>query len=145
MLLMMFYKDGKNLLTIYSCVATILQTSSLTRPFWSFSVVVGSLFECLYHCDVVHWALPFCHPFRAQFFEHASPHRFVELLVELLGAPLLSQPLLLEQGASVDLEVVVPQLRRGNAEWIGRRPFPSLLVELETVQDDLVFLVFFEG
>ena len=33
------------MLTIHLCVATILQTSSLTRPFWSFSVVVESLWS----------------------------------------------------------------------------------------------------
>ncbi len=35
----------RKMLTIHSCVATILQTSSLTKPFWSFSVVVGSLWS----------------------------------------------------------------------------------------------------
>ncbi|MFO0003368.1 MAG: hypothetical protein ACK559_19790, partial [bacterium] len=63
---------------------------------------MGSLLECLHHRDVVHGALPLFHLLGAYLLEHASFHRLVELLVELLGAAFPSQPLLLVQCVPVD-------------------------------------------
>jgi hypothetical protein len=121
----------------------LLQAAVHAYPQWCRGV--GALFEGLHHGDVVDWAVPGGHLFPGDLLEHPALYSLVEFCVELLRAALLGQPLLLYQGVLEHLPVVVLQSGRRDVERVCGPPPSVLLVELQTLQDDLVLLVLFEG
>ncbi|OBQ32534.1 MAG: hypothetical protein AN484_27875, partial [Aphanizomenon flos-aquae WA102] len=106
--------------------------------------LVRPLLESLHHGNVVHWAFPRCQLLGGQSLEDSPVDSVLELLVELLQAPLLLQPALCGLGHPPGLVIVVDQQIRGLAERVGSGPLPLLLVQGEALHDDLQLLILVE-
>jgi hypothetical protein len=105
---------------------------------------VGTLLEGLHHRDVFNGPFPFRYFHGTDFLEHSAMDRLVELLVKIFSSALLGQELLLFHRVTVNLLIIVHELCRRDAERIRGCPLLLFHVQLESIQNDLVFLILFK-